>query len=453
VAIASATFNQNTGTNEGGNLLSTNPSGDTEVRNTIFAGGTSPAGPNCRIDNGGSFTDLGHNLDSGTTCGLTGSGSLSSTDPNLGALGNNGGATKTEALPSTSSAVDVGDTAANCPATDQRALTRPDDSETHCDIGAFEYQEYTLSVTDAGTGSGTVTSSPSAISCPGTCSHQFTAGSPVTLTATPTSGSTFTGWNGGGCTGTSTCMVTMSSDQSVTATFTANPPPHTLTVIASGASGTGTVTSSPAGISCPSSCSHSFPSGTQVTLTATPTSGNSFVGWSGGGCSGTGTCTVTMSADQTVHAMFVGPGTRSSPPPTCTLTASSSVAVAHDVASATRKHKKKKAKKPKGVLTLTVRCDQAARVTITGTLNELIKMKTSRKHHRSTATGVAFRLGPVSASAKARTTLTITLKLPSAAIAGLRKKRKESVTLALTAKNANGSGKAAATIRALKPAH
>jgi hypothetical protein len=113
----------------------------------------------------------------------------------------------------------------------------------------------------------------------------------------------------------------------------------------------------------------------------------------------------------------------------------------------------KKAKKPKGVLTLTVRCDQAARVTITGTLNELIKMKTSRKHHRSTATGVAFRLGPVSASAKARTTLTITLKLPSAAIAGLRKKRKESVTLALTAKNANGSGKAAATIRALKPAH
>ena len=43
------------------------------------------------------------------------------------------------------------------------------------------------------------------------------AGRSVTLTATPGAGSTFTGWSGGGCTGTGACTVTM--DQDVTATF------------------------------------------------------------------------------------------------------------------------------------------------------------------------------------------------------------------------------------------
>jgi hypothetical protein len=43
----------------------------------------------------------------------------------------------------------------------------------------------------------------------------------VTLTATPTEGSTFAGWSGGGCSGTGTCQLTLSSDQDVTATFNA----------------------------------------------------------------------------------------------------------------------------------------------------------------------------------------------------------------------------------------
>jgi hypothetical protein len=67
--------------------------------------------------------------------------------------------------------------------------------------------------------------------------------------------------------------------------------------------GSGTVTSSPAGISCGATCSAGFASGTSVTLTATPAVGSTFTGWSGA-CSGTGSCVVTMNANQTVTANF-----------------------------------------------------------------------------------------------------------------------------------------------------
>ena len=80
---------------------------------------------------------------------------------------------------------------------------------------------------------------------------------------------------------------------------------YTLTVSKTGTGGTGTVTSSnPTGITCGTTCSAAFASGTAVTLTATPTAGSEFAGWSGGGCSGTGTCTVTMSSAQAVTATF-----------------------------------------------------------------------------------------------------------------------------------------------------
>jgi len=67
--------------------------------------------------------------------------------------------------------------------------------------------------------------------------------------------------------------------------------------------GSGTVTSAPAGISCPSTCLTSFTSGTVVTLTAAPAIGSTFTGWSGS-CAGTGTCNVTVSAAQAVTATF-----------------------------------------------------------------------------------------------------------------------------------------------------
>ena len=84
-----------------------------------------------------------------------------------------------------------------------------------------------LTVTRLGSGSGTVTSSPSGIDCGATCAAAFSNGTMVTLTATPVAGSTFTGW-GGDCSGTGTCTVTMDQDRGVTATFDILPSPRVL---------------------------------------------------------------------------------------------------------------------------------------------------------------------------------------------------------------------------------
>lgn len=77
----------------------------------------------------------------------------------------------------------------------------------------------TLSVVRAGTGSGTVASSPTGVACGAGCSASFTANTVVTLAASATAGSSFTGWSGGGCSGTGLCTVAMTDAQSVTANF------------------------------------------------------------------------------------------------------------------------------------------------------------------------------------------------------------------------------------------
>ncbi len=80
-----------------------------------------------------------------------------------------------------------------------------------------------LTVSLAGTGSGTVSSSPSGISCSPTCFASFTDGTSVTLTALAGANSSFVGWSGA-CTGTGSCVLSMTSDKSVTATFNTAPP-------------------------------------------------------------------------------------------------------------------------------------------------------------------------------------------------------------------------------------
>ena len=164
---------------------------------------------------------------------------------------------------------------------------------------------FTLTVSVTGTGSGTVTSDVGSIDCPPDCSFGYESGDVVTLTPHPASGSAFTGWSGA-CSGTGGCTVTMSQARNVTAQFTnTSPAPtmRTLTVVKQGG-GSGTVTSSPAGISCGSTCSGSFTDGTSVTLTASPAAGSTFAGWDGAGCSGTGACTVVMSQAREVTATF-----------------------------------------------------------------------------------------------------------------------------------------------------
>ncbi|SVD89616.1 uncharacterized protein METZ01_LOCUS442470, partial [marine metagenome] len=155
-------------------------------------------------------------------------------------------------------------------------------------------QTATLNVTVAGDGVGTVTSSPSGISCPSGCSASYDTGTEVTLTAAPASGSTFAGWSGD-CGGNSqTTSVTMDAARSCTATF--NVEQQQTATLNVTVTGSGTVTSSPSGISCPADCSASYDTGTEVTLSAAPASGSTFAGW-GNDCGGNSqTTSVTMDA-------------------------------------------------------------------------------------------------------------------------------------------------------------
>jgi predicted outer membrane repeat protein len=125
--------NRATTTGGGGGLYATS---ETLLKNSIIANSTS--GGNCA--SGGFYpTNSGNNIDSGTTCGFgSANGSLSSTNPQLEALKDNGGATKTMALLPGSPAVNhvIWSAPNNCPDDDQREYPRP--YGTYCDIGAFE---------------------------------------------------------------------------------------------------------------------------------------------------------------------------------------------------------------------------------------------------------------------------------------------------------------------------
>ncbi len=180
---------------------------------------------------------------------------------------------------------------------------------------------YTVGVTKSGNGSGTVASSPSTINCGSTCSASIASGTSVALSATPASGSTFTGWSGA-CTGTGSCALVVDGNKSLTATFaTSTTTTYTLTLTKSG-TGSGTVTSNPAGISCGSDCSEAYASGTRVALSATPAAGSAFTGWSGA-CTGTGSCTVTMSQARSVTATFTGSTATQAAAPSAQVTESS----------------------------------------------------------------------------------------------------------------------------------
>ncbi|HXP36906.1 MAG TPA: hypothetical protein VN817_03990, partial [Solirubrobacteraceae bacterium] len=76
-------------------------------------------------------------------------------------------------------------------------------------------------------------------------------------------------------------------------------------LITKAGSGSGTVTSLPAGIDCGATCTVAFQEESTVTLTPEAAAGSSFAGWSGA-CSGTGACTVTIGeAQSSVGAEFV----------------------------------------------------------------------------------------------------------------------------------------------------
>jgi Divergent InlB B-repeat domain len=162
----------------------------------------------------------------------------------------------------------------------------------------------TLSVTIVN--SGTVTSNPAGINCTaGTCSFAFVSDTAVTLTAT---GSGFTGWSGG-CSGSGTCVVTVSADSAVTATFPVVPPPATLTILPNQGTGTGTVSCSADGGAF-ATCGPSYASGTALVIRAVANGGSTFAGWSDGSgnatsCNNTAVdCSITLTANSSVRANF-----------------------------------------------------------------------------------------------------------------------------------------------------
>lgn len=199
--------------------------------------------------------------------------------------------------------------------------------------------EFPLTVTVTGTGSGSVSSGIGAISdCTatgGTCTDAYPQYLSVPLTATPTPGSTFTGWSGDttGCstnppdrpaaaapndvTNELTIYCIMGAARTITATFTLDTPPPAVTYpLTVTVQGPGSVNSAPAGITgCTATagdCTERYDAGTFVTLTATPSAGSTFLGWSGVTCQPTiqstaSTCTVLMSQAQNAAAQFSVP--------------------------------------------------------------------------------------------------------------------------------------------------
>ncbi|MGL4648317.1 MAG: prealbumin-like fold domain-containing protein, partial [Caldilineaceae bacterium] len=164
-----------------------------------------------------------------------------------------------------------------------------------------------LVVVKSGTGGGTVSSTPAGINCGVDCSEAYAFNTGVTLTANPAAGSIFAGWSGAGCSGTATCIVTMDATKNVTATFAQAPPTGFALNVAVAGDGAGTVTSSPAGIDCGSTCSADYAAGTVVTLTPIPAALSRFASWTGA-CTGAGACVITMDAAKSVTATFdVGP--------------------------------------------------------------------------------------------------------------------------------------------------
>ncbi len=166
---------------------------------------------------------------------------------------------------------------------------------------------YTLNVNLAGDGVGVVVSNFMGIDCGTTCLHDYNTDTQVMLIATPATGSILGSWDGCDSVSGDTCIVTINSAKTVTATFSLiSTDQHTLTITKVGS---GTIVSDIIGIDCGTDCTESYNTNAQVTLTAISSTGYSFYDWIGcDSITGTtiydSTCIVTVDADKTVTATF-----------------------------------------------------------------------------------------------------------------------------------------------------
>ena len=167
----------------------------------------------------------------------------------------------------------------------------------------------------------TITYGAGGVSLSGTCEKTFKTGTVLLIGATPPAGGGTVAWTGCDEQLTDdplTCKVTLNTNVTIGAAF--SPPPNTYALtVQGGAGGSGSVRSTPSGISCTinsgstsSVCTYSFASSATVTLSASAAAGSYIKAWSGGGCENTGTgigatlgsCAVTMSQAHTVVVSF-----------------------------------------------------------------------------------------------------------------------------------------------------
>jgi hypothetical protein len=102
-----------------------------------------------------------------------------------------------------------------------KAYNVQEDSEYSDENCAFTpASSFTLTVNKSSSSAGTVESINSDINCGSDCSQTYSGSTVfVSLTATPASGHTFSGWSGGGCSGTGNCTLLINTNTTVTATF------------------------------------------------------------------------------------------------------------------------------------------------------------------------------------------------------------------------------------------
>jgi hypothetical protein len=150
-------------------------------------------------------------------------------------------------------------------------------------------------------GSGTlaaITNDGTTLPCERGCSNlELDYGLALTVVPHPAKGWTFSGWSGCPAPGAA-CGLTVTAPTTLAATFVRTPVPIRVAV-----AGKGRVTSAPAGIACPGSCSHLFAAGTKVRLKAKPARGWRFAAWTGA-CRGTRACTVVADRQRAVRARF-----------------------------------------------------------------------------------------------------------------------------------------------------
>lgn len=165
-----------------------------------------------------------------------------------------------------------------------------DTTDTYFKLNEIFEIPTSYSLTLLKSGNGIVQSFPAGINCGGTCMANFVNGAQVTLQATPDSGFVFGGWDAVCASTTSSCIVTLDGNKTISAHFEKLSSALYPLALNTAGNGSGRV-----------SGSGQFVVGTTVTLTAKSEKGSVFSGWSPSPCatvftmpSNALTCTATF---------------------------------------------------------------------------------------------------------------------------------------------------------------